>query len=228
MSDQSSTSGPTPPNAPAESASPAPRRGRPPVRESDETRRLILDAASEEFLAHGYARSSVSSVARRAGVSTRTIYEMVSSKPELFRLAAGQRIATRLNDVALSAPPPEPGPDALRELIAAYAALVLNREAVATNRIIIAERDAFPALSENYRTATAEVSALFDRRLTALRDAGLLTCADPAALGDMLRNIIHGMQRQLLLGLRELPTPDELDAVATQIAALVIAAPRAS
>ncbi|SEP79615.1 TetR/AcrR family transcriptional regulator [Microlunatus flavus] len=50
-----------------------------------ETRRRILAAASERFLADGYAATTVAVVARQAGVSVDTVYASVGPKPALFR-----------------------------------------------------------------------------------------------------------------------------------------------
>jgi AcrR family transcriptional regulator len=52
---------------------------------SEATRSAILDAAVEEFSTHGYRRSSVDGVSRRAGVSRATLYQYWNSKEKLFR-----------------------------------------------------------------------------------------------------------------------------------------------
>jgi AcrR family transcriptional regulator len=49
-------------------------RGRPQVRPDDETRKLIFEAARHEFAGSGFAATSMGAVARRAGVSTKTLY----------------------------------------------------------------------------------------------------------------------------------------------------------
>ncbi len=52
-------------------------RGRPQVRPDDETRQLIYEAARHEFAGNGYAATSIETVARRAGVSTKTLYRLI-------------------------------------------------------------------------------------------------------------------------------------------------------
>ncbi len=56
-------------------------------RQARETRRAILAAATELFVAQGYSRTSVAAVARRAGVTAQTVYNAVGTKPELLRAA---------------------------------------------------------------------------------------------------------------------------------------------
>lgn len=66
------------------------RQYRSPLREkrARETRLAILDAALERFFEHGYAATSVRSIADGAGVSAQTVYNAFGDKPGLLRAAA--------------------------------------------------------------------------------------------------------------------------------------------
>ncbi len=55
-----------------------------PLRLTDRKRRAILDAAADQFRAHGYEAASVDGIAALAGVSKRTVYNHFPSKEELF------------------------------------------------------------------------------------------------------------------------------------------------
>src|SRR5690348_7081860 len=104
------------------------RRGRPPLRSDEETLRVIVEAARQEFPIHGYAGTGMSAIAARAGVSTKTLYRLVPTKAELFRLAirsrAGQFIlaADELDDAA------EDLTAGLERLLTAYGTLVFDPE----------------------------------------------------------------------------------------------------
>src|SRR5467141_4035643 len=67
-------------------------RGRPQVRSDEETREVIFDAARSEFAHTGYAATSMESVARRAGVSTKTLYRLIPNKAALFEAMVTNRI----------------------------------------------------------------------------------------------------------------------------------------
>ncbi len=54
--------------------------------QTQETRRLILDAALALFTRRGYGASSVNEIAAEAGVAVPTVYASVGTKPELLRL----------------------------------------------------------------------------------------------------------------------------------------------
>jgi AcrR family transcriptional regulator len=50
-----------------------------------ETRRSILDAALELFVANGYAATSIQAIAERAAVAVQTVYAVFGTKRELLR-----------------------------------------------------------------------------------------------------------------------------------------------
>src|SRR3977135_670415 len=74
-------------------------RGRPQVRPDDETRELIYEAARHEFAGSGYAATSIETVARRAGVSTKTLYRLIPNKASLFEGMVSDRLDPLLADV---------------------------------------------------------------------------------------------------------------------------------
>jgi AcrR family transcriptional regulator len=78
-------------------------RGRPQVRPDDETRQLIYEAARHEFASRGYAATSIRTVARRAGVSTKTLYRLIPNKAALFERMVSDRVDRFLSDVNLQA-----------------------------------------------------------------------------------------------------------------------------
>lgn len=86
--------------APEGQALPGRRRGRPPAQCSDETRARIIRAAWRCFGSAGYAGTSMSRVAREAGVTSRAIYHYAESKRALFAMAADAAYARYGSEVA--------------------------------------------------------------------------------------------------------------------------------
>src|SRR6195952_1148503 len=78
-------------------------RGRPQLRPDQETRQIIYEAARHEFADNGYAATSMESVARRAGVSTKTLYRLVPNKASLFEGMVSDRLDRFLSSVNLRA-----------------------------------------------------------------------------------------------------------------------------
>lgn len=56
-----------------------------PLKQTDRKRASIVEAAIAEFHARGFLATSMDSIAARAGVSKRTIYNHFASKDDLFR-----------------------------------------------------------------------------------------------------------------------------------------------
>src|ERR1700737_3225960 len=78
-------------------------RGRPQLRPDDEPRQLIYQAARHEFAESGYAATSMETVARLAGVSTKTLYRLIPNKAALFEGMVSDRLDRLVSEVNLHA-----------------------------------------------------------------------------------------------------------------------------
>ena len=183
-------------------------RGRPPLRSDEETLRLIVDAAGQEFRAGGYAGTGMSAIAARAGVSTKTLYRLVPTKAELFRLVirsrAGQFIiaAGALDDAA------EDLTAGLERLLTAYGNLALDPEGIAVYRLVVAECGRFPELGQTFFEAAVRPTsrAIADWLARQCRRKSIML-EDPEQAADMLRGMmVMEPQRAALLG--QAPPPD--------------------
>src|SRR6266446_5985068 len=110
----------------AESSTDRRDRGRPQLRPDDETRQIIYEAARHEFAAAGYAATSTETVARRAGVSTKTLYRLVPNKAALFEGMVSDRLDRFLSDLNLRAVEHVRIEEALYAALMACAELVLD------------------------------------------------------------------------------------------------------
>src|SRR5262245_7466819 len=67
------------------------RRGRPRQLEESERRRRLIDAAEHVFVTRGYGAASMDEIARRAGMSKKTIYRLYAAKEDLFAALIASR-----------------------------------------------------------------------------------------------------------------------------------------
>src|SRR5579859_7027660 len=125
-------------------------RGRPQLRSDDETRALILEAARHEFAHSGYAATSMENVARRAGVSTKTLYRLLPNKAALFEAMVTQRIDDFVSVVRLRACDGSDVEAQLTEALTVFADLILDAEVMAIQRLILADSDKFPDIAETF------------------------------------------------------------------------------
>jgi AcrR family transcriptional regulator len=147
---------------------------------SDERRQHILEVAGEVFLQEGYAAASMSAIAARLGGSKGTLYNYFTSKTELF--AAYMANACEHYSEALLATADEETPliEALRRLGVGFLTFVLRDEAMAINRLVIAEAHRFPEIGEVFYEAGPKQScALLAGWMKRRMDRGEMRQVDP-------------------------------------------------
>jgi TetR/AcrR family transcriptional regulator, mexJK operon transcriptional repressor len=183
------------------------------------SRAVILAAALEHFVAHGYVGANVDLIAEEAGVSKRTVYNVVGGKEQLFRAVLGEaidiaeRFSRQMSDelavgVDLAAD--------LRAIGVRLARAVLGGRIVALRRLLIAESSRFPEIArEYYERAPGLVMTTLATRLAALAEKGRLRVADPKMAAEHFAFLVMGAPLdRALLGLGTDRPPHELDAVA--------------
>lgn len=109
----------------------------------------ILQGAMQEFLAHGYAGTSMDKVAARAGVSKATVYSHFRDKEGLFKAliqqSAHQKFENLFDKLLLEGEPVV----VLRQLItAALHRMISDKQHQAFVRILIGESGRFPELAK--------------------------------------------------------------------------------
>ena len=201
-------------------------RGRPPTRCDDETRAVIYDAARQEFSGSGFSATSMESVARRAGVSTKTLYRLIPNKAALFEAMVTNRMDRFVAVVRLRACDGSNIEGALREALLACAELVLDREVIALQRILLAESDKFPEIAETfYKNAMQRTVATLAKWLRMQQERGLIRLADAdpdAVAGMLLGMLVFEPQRAAMFGHKALPAREEIEARARTCAALFL------
>lgn len=187
-------------------------RGRPPVRSDAETLQLIVDAATEEFQANGFAGTSIDAVARRAGVSSRTLYRLVPTKAALFTHVISAHIGQFIVAVDAEAIRALPLDEALERILIAYGNLTLRQPAISISQLVIAERGRFPELAKTfYEDAIMRAGRALETWLRRQAELGAIAVGDPAVTSGMLRGMmIMDPQRATMLDQAPQPTLDEI------------------
>src|SRR4030081_1577800 len=111
-------------------------RGRPQVRPDEETRQIIYETARHEFAAGGYASTGMETVARRAGVSTKTLYRLIPNKAALFEGMVSDRLDRFLSEVNLHAADNTDIEEALCAALKACTDLALDEEVIELQRMV--------------------------------------------------------------------------------------------
>jgi TetR/AcrR family transcriptional regulator, mexJK operon transcriptional repressor len=173
--------------------------------------RLIAIAASM-FMERGFEGTSIDAVAEAAGVGKATLYARYKDKGDLFAAVLQRKIDLWLaqNETA-----EEAATDRIEDVLLALArrtiAGALTREAVAINRIVMAESVRFPDLAkrmheQGWQRSNAAVAALLDRFAT----AGKIDVEDTNVAADLFLSLVIGRQtRMAMLGIET--DPEQVD-----------------
>src|SRR5260221_3248275 len=197
-------------------------RGRPPVRSEEETRRKLIEAAALEFQAKGFDAAGMEAIAQRAEFSTRTIYQAVSTKTELFEMVVSDRIGRFMLTVDASVDDMLDPLDALTRMLIAYGNLTLPPEVIAITRLVISEGERFPEIAAAFHARAVErTNGLIEAWLVRQRDKGLIELSDATSAAGMLRGMmIMDPQRAVFMGRGKPPSAEEIVARAKACAHL--------
>lgn len=188
-------------------------RGRPQARPDEETLAVILDAARSEITSAGYAATNMESVARRAGVSTKTLYRLVPNKATLFETMITDRVDRVASVVRLRASDDKPLEAALCEALIVCGELILDGEVIELQRMILSESAKFPEIAESfYHNAIRRTERALARWLDDKRERGLIDISNAEASAGMLLGMLAFQpQRAMLFARVAAPSREELE-----------------
>jgi AcrR family transcriptional regulator len=188
-------------------------RGRPQLRPDDETRQIIYEAARHEFVANGYAATSTETVARRAGISTKTLYRLIPNKAALFESMVANRLDRLSLEIILSAGDDVDIETALNAALMVCATLSLDPEVVSVQRIVLQEAGQFSNLAATfYRNGVTRLIAARSDWLRSQIRRGQLKLDDPdEAAGILIGMVASAPQRAAIYGGVPLPSHSQIE-----------------
>ncbi len=128
------------------------RKGRPVQMDTEERRDLILDAVEEFMVARGLRQTSMDAVAKRAGMSKRTVYEIFGSRESLFTECLIRR-SHRLLPPLTPCQQGLPLAQRLDELLTFNLTRVSARQSVEMLRSVISSARDYPGLGRHIHKA---------------------------------------------------------------------------
>ncbi len=202
-------------------------RGRPQVRPDEETRRIIYEAARHEFAGGGYAATSMETVARRAGVSTKTLYRLIPNKDALFEGMVSDRLDRFVSEVNLHAGDDIDIEEALCAALIACADLALDEEVIELQRMVLQEAGKFSDIAGTfYRNAIQRTVVALADWLRMQQKGGLIELDDvddvDGAAGMLLGMVTSAPRRAALFGRVPLPSRSQIEARVRSCAAIFL------
>jgi TetR/AcrR family transcriptional repressor of mexJK operon len=200
------------------------RGGRPSRANAEQLAHRIVDAATEQFFTLGYGATTIEAIARRAGVSKRTLYHRFEDKSALFS-AVVHRTIERMRppaNVALLR-----GVD-LAEDLRGLAQLVLHAAlsapAIQLHRLIVAESGRFPNLAAavNNEGASEEAIRLIAALLEREARAGNLRVDNATFAAQQFLQMVISVPQRRAMGLGMPMSAKALDAWARDVVNLFL------
>jgi AcrR family transcriptional regulator len=199
-------------------------RGRPQLRCDEETSAVIIDAARKQFAGTGFAGTSMESVARAAGVSTKTLYRLFPNKVALFEAMVTDRTDALVSGVKLRACDGGDVEAALAEALLMCGELMLDGEVIALQRVVAGESDKFPDIAETFfNKAIMRTQGALGAWLRVQIKRGTIAVEDAdVAAGMMLGMLALQPLRAAMFGHKAPPNRKEIEQRAKACAALFL------
>ena len=188
------------------------KRGRPIAICADERRKLILDALGEVFREAGISSATMAAVARKAGMSKRTVYEVFQDRAALFR-GYLQRLRSDFVQPLDEATLAKPLEQRLRFLLAPRSCPTSFDLPLAILRAMIAEGPDRPDMARSFldegpRAIQAMIRAELDRAVA----RGEIVIGDTGAASVLLYDMIRPGPLEVLIDPESLPSEGEIQA----------------
>ena len=177
------------------------RVGRPDAQETEALNQHLLATATQLFIEHGYAGTSIEKVAVVAGAGKQTIYRRYPSKEDLF-VAVLSTASQVLANAEIEARQRKDDPlISLRETCRKLFDTVTEPNAISVYRILIAEGRRFPNLVERvYLAAIEPIQQLMQCLLQSAREVGKIRSdMSISEMQRLLLGMITGWSMQKML-----------------------------
>lgn len=175
----------------------------------------VIDGARKVFMRDGFEGASVDDIVREAGVSKATLYAYFPDKRLLFIEVAKLECQAQSDDAVAEVQANDDVRQALTKAARRMARFFMSDVGLQVHRIIVGESQRFPEIGkEFYECGPARVHAKLHQFLQKSVETGRLKIEDIDLAADQFPELCKaGLHMQLVLGLREPPTEEEIDRV---------------
>ena len=182
------------------------------VAPQDVRRSAFVNAAREACFAHGYAGTTMSSIAVAVGGSKTTLWSYFPSKQDLFVAVVDDLVETYGAALEVPMDPEEGVEDALRRFGHAMMGIVLSPPIISLHRLVTGEAGRFPELGPLFleRGARRGKTILIAYLTEAMRDGRIRRGNPEVAARHFAVMCQSGCHAQMMLGQVDAPAPGQL------------------
>jgi len=196
--------------------------GRPRFGSDPEKRRRLIGAAEAVFLEKGFHAATMDDIARRAGMSKKTVYQVITGKTALFDMLLADRLSPLFVPIEDDGRPLD---EILVEFLENMARIVLSPQQIALTRLMVAESPRVPELGQALqRQGVGRGNGALENWLAQQAARGRLAIADPQEAGDMLFGMtLAELLLSQLVGMRPMPSEAKITARIREAVAIFLA-----
>lgn len=153
-------------------------------------RESIIEIARASFFEHGYAGTSMSSIAASLGGSKTTLWSYFPSKEDLFAAVLEGEIGRFRIGVLEVLDQDGPLVETLRRFCRAFLRKLMSPDILRLNRLVISEAERFPEVGRIFfECGPKETGQRLSEYLRRAMDRGLLREADPLLVAQQLLHL---------------------------------------
>ncbi len=177
-------------------------------------RRAFLNAANAAFLEKGYANTTLGDIIAKSGGSRQTLYALFGGKQGLFEAIVAELNAEIFRRLSADGQLDRAPEDVLVEIGIRFVQTVLTPSALGVFRLVVAEGPSMRELSEQFwNLGPARTVTAFETYFAEQTRRGVLNLTDAKQAARQFQGMLLGnFQMQCLLGVREIPSPQEIEA----------------
>ncbi|MDE0695499.1 MAG: TetR/AcrR family transcriptional regulator [Boseongicola sp.] len=180
------------------------------MKRTERKRKDIIDAAIDEFREQGFLGAKTTSIARKANVSSRTLYNHFDSKEALFEAIAGIMVERNRSMEPVPLDRDRDFVEQLKDALWRYVGVITEETAIGLNRMVISELIRDLDRSRQFFTETETHDYPITRLISEAMDAGMIRKADPFVATSQLLALVKNFFFWPEFFLGENPTPKDV------------------
>lgn len=171
-------------------------------------RKDIISAAIEEFREQGFLGAKTTAIAKRANVSSRTLYNHFESKEALFEAICEIMLEQNRRMEPVAYDPARDFAEQLKEALWRYIAVITEETALGLNRMVLSELIRDLDRSRTFFKETESHDYPMTQLIREAMEAGVIRSADPDLATNQLLGLIKNFYFWPEFFLGESPTPE--------------------
>lgn len=175
---------------------------------TDIKRQNIIDAAIVEFREQGFLGAKTTAIAKRANVSSRTLYKHFESKEALFEAISEIMVERNWSMEPVSYDPDRDFAEQLKDALWRYVGVITEETAIGLNRMVLSELIRDLDRSRQFFAETATHDYPITRLISEAMEADVLRKADPGLATNQLLGLAKTFFFWPEFFLGENPTPN--------------------